>query len=233
MCFWLSALTPCRTCSSSSFWPSRAGCGPARLRFAPRSRTAAAGILHGARPAPRRSAIRAPWARLRSPAPSPRPPGRWPPPLRERAAPPPGPHPARGPRLVASLFGTRGPARLPRIPSPRPTRRSTCARAGRAAATSADARRCSLQGGTCAPSRSLPHTSGGTWFSPGGRCALPGLRVDLRACAPVGPPLRSPTLGGITPGGRRAPLRRRIPPSLGGSGGDVARTLGSTVPARR
>ena len=41
MCFWLSALTPCRTCSSSSFWPSRAGCGPARLRFAPRSRAAA------------------------------------------------------------------------------------------------------------------------------------------------------------------------------------------------
>ncbi len=202
MCFWLSALTPCRTCSSSSFWPSRAGCGPARLRFAPRSRAAAAGILHGARPAPRRSATRAPWARLRSPAPSPRPPGRWPP-----------------PRLVASLFGTRGPARLPRIPSPRPTRRSTCARAGRAAATSADARRCSPQGGTCAPSRSLPLTSGGTWFPPGGRCALLGLRVDLRACAPVGPPLRSPTLGGVHLRGGRAPSLRHIPPYWGGRGG--------------
>jgi hypothetical protein len=172
----------------------RAGPSPLRSAIARRR-------LHGARPAPRRSATRAPWARLRSPAPSPRPPGRWPP-----------------PRLVASLFGTRGPARLPRIPSPRPTRRSTCARAGRAAATSADARRCSPQGGTCAPSRSLPLTSGGTWFPPGGRCALLGLRVDLRARVPVGPPLRPPTLGGVhLKGGRALPPGHYLSP-VGGRG---------------
>ena len=98
-------------------------------------------------------------------------------PLRERAVPPPGISPVRGPRLAASPLGPRGlvsvppfpllghrvggrlryapqargaaagvspgarpaPIRfalrdpwIPRFPSPRPTRRSTCARAGRA-----------------------------------------------------------------------------------------------------
>jgi hypothetical protein len=74
--------------------------GGGRPRSAPQARGAAAGVLPGPRPVPHRSACRAPWARLGSSVSLPSttvaavvfaPP-------RMRAAPPPGPCPARGPR---------------------------------------------------------------------------------------------------------------------------------------
>jgi hypothetical protein len=50
--------------------------GGGRLRSAPQARGSTAGVLPGARPAPRRFASRAPWARLGSPNPSPQSPRR-------------------------------------------------------------------------------------------------------------------------------------------------------------
>jgi hypothetical protein len=81
---------------------------PLRKRAAPPP-----GDLPGTRPAPRRSAFRAPRAWLGSSAPTPRPPWRWPP-SRGAAA---GVYPARGPHLAAPHVGPVGPARTPGSPS--------------------------------------------------------------------------------------------------------------------
>jgi hypothetical protein len=225
---WLAALTSVQAPFLELFWPSRAGpragpstlrstCARRRRRGSPRC-AARASPLHlsglvGSSPFPRSLSLATVSAAVFAT-------------LRKRAAPPPGPHPARGPRLVASLFGTRGPARLPRIPSPRPTRRTTCARAGRAAATSADARRCSLQGGDV---RSLPVTTPHQWGD---------VILSRRAVCPPRPTRRSTCVraGRATAtiadawrdhlrGEARAPSSPH-PPLVGGVGGGRGPNLG-------
>ena len=159
--FWLAALTPCRLRSSSSFWPSRAGprAGPSTLRSASARRrrrgsprcAARASPLHlsglvGSSPFPRSLSSASGSAAVFAT-------------LRKRAAPPPGSHPARGPRPSASLFGTRGsPGSL--LLDPRVDLRARGPVGP--AVTSADARLCSPHGGTLAPSSSPPPGWGGT-----------------------------------------------------------------------
>jgi hypothetical protein len=74
VCFWPTALTPCRTRSSSSIWPSLAGprAGPSPLLSASARRRRRA--QRAARASP--FSISGQWAQLGSPDPSPRPPRR-------------------------------------------------------------------------------------------------------------------------------------------------------------
>ena len=142
-------------------WPSRAGprAGPSTLRSASARRrrrgsprcAARASPLHlsglvGSSPFPRSLSSASGSAAVFAT-------------LRKRAAPPPGSHPARGPRPSASLFGTRGsPGSL--LLDPRVDLRARGPVGP--AATSADARLCSPHGGTLAPSSSPPPGWGGT-----------------------------------------------------------------------
>ncbi len=136
---------------------------------APRARGAAAGASPGARPAPRRFA-------LRDPRPRPAPPDPFPSTYASvyvRAC-------RSGRRYVrrrSAVFTSGGDVRSPPVTTshqwgdvvlsrravcpPRPTRRSTCVRAGLAAATSADAWRVHLRGETRAPSPPHPPHVGG------------------------------------------------------------------------
>jgi hypothetical protein len=132
---------------------------------APRARGAAAGASPGARPAPRRFALRDPRARPAPPDPFPS--------TYVRAC-------RSGRRYVrrrSAVFTSWGDVRsLPvttphqwgdvvlsrrAVCPPRPTRRSTCVRAGRAAATIADAWRDHLRGEARAPSSPHPPLVGG------------------------------------------------------------------------
>ena len=85
--------------------------------------------------------------------------------------------------------------------------------------------------------RSLPVTTSHQWgdvLPPGGRCALLGLRGDLRARGPVGPTTTSADARRCSPQGGTRDLSPSLPPPLGGGdGGGRGPLLGSTVPARR
>ena len=168
-----------------------------RLRYASQARGAAAGASPGARPAPRRYALRDPRPRPAPPDPLPstyasiyvracRSGRRY---VRRRSA----VFTSRGdvrslPVTTSHQWGDVVPSRRA-VCSPRPTRRSTCVRAGRAAATLADARRCSPQGGTRALPPSHPPLSGGdgggTWSALGKRRAGPALKGGEAGLGPV------------------------------------------------
>ena len=207
--------------------------GPARLRSAPRARAAAAGDLPAARPAPRRSTSRASWARLRSPVPSPRPPCRRPSSLRFasarrrrrgltrraarasslRSSGPAGPGPPGSPGSLPLDLRARVPVGPPLRP---PT----------------------LGGVHFMGGRALPP---GHYPTPvGGRGSLPAGGVPSQAYASIyvrarrsGRRYDRRRLAGSPQGGGARPFVAASPPRWGGRGGDVARTLGSTVPARR
>ena len=181
---------------------------PLRERAAPPP-----GDLPGTRPAPRRSAFRAPRAWLGSSAPSPRPPWRWPPSLRYASARRrrrglPGSRPA--PRRSACR--ARGPGSDPWSPSPRSPRvrssspRHGCARRRRRARARRPAR---------GPTTSLPGPGG-----PGSHSRrLPPFSTPLFALA-AGWAAAMPSM--LTrdhhKGGGRVPLPRSPPPAEGGRG---------------
>ena len=110
--------------------------------------------------------------------------------------------------------------------SPRPTRRSTCARAGRAAATSAE------RGDV----RSLPVTTSHQWGDvvPSRRAVCSPRPTRRSTCVRAG--WAAATLADARrcppQGGTRA-LSPSHPPLIGGDGGGRGPLLGSTVPARR
>jgi hypothetical protein len=169
-----------------------------RLRYAPQARGAAAGVSPGARPAPRRFALRDPWAPLGSP----------------------------GSLLTTShQWGDVVPSRRA-VRSPRPTRRSTCARPGQARRY---VRRRSAVTTSRGDVRSLPVTTShqrGDVVSLGERCALLDLRVDLRARGPVGPAATSADARRRSPQGGTRALSPSLPPLLGGGRGGTWSALG-------
>ena len=173
------------------FWPSRAGprAGPSTLRSASARRrrrgsprcAARASPLHlsglvGSSPFPRSLSSASVSAAVFAT-------------LRKRAAPPPGSHPARGPRPSASLFGTRGPRSDPPDPFSS-THASIYVRAGRSGPPLRPPTLGSvhLMGGRSPPLRHFPLAGGergGTWSALGKRRAGPVLTGGEAGLGPV------------------------------------------------